>query len=73
MAEKKPVKVLKKSEGMVDELFSEVQGEINDDTVKAAKVKIKGLLVERAKAKKILDNYDRQIEELKLQIEQELG
>ena len=57
----------------IDELFSEVQEEINEDSKKKAKAKIKNLLEQKIKTERILHNIDRQIEDLKLQISQELG
>lgn len=66
------IKPVKKSE-MVDGLFDEVQEEINEDIVKDAKLKIKELLQQRVKAEKVLNNLDRQIQDLKLRISQDLG
>ncbi len=66
------IKVVKK-ESLVDGLFEEVQDEINEDVVKDAKIKIKELLQQRLKAEKVLKNLDRQIDDLKLKINQELA
>lgn len=56
----------------IDELFVEVQDELNEDMIKDAKIKIKDLLLQKAKTEKILGNISRQIDELKLQIKQDL-
>ncbi len=70
MADK--IKPIKKNE-IVDELFDEVQDDINDDIKKDAKRKIKDLLKQKVCAEKVLKNIDRQIVDLKLQINHELG
>lgn len=72
--EKKNLKEVKCGKGeRIDGLFNEVQDEINEDLIKDAKIKIKDLLLQRSKTERILSNLDRQIDELKLQITQELG
>jgi len=62
-----------KNKDMIESLFNDVQEEINEDLVKNAKFKIKDLLLQKAKTQRILSNLDRQIDELKLQIKQELS
>lgn len=73
MAEKiiKKVDNTKKNE-LVDELFEEVRAEVNEDEIKTAKLQIKNLLQQKAKAEKVVKNIDRQIEDLKLKIAGEL-
>lgn len=66
-------KVKNKKATTIKELFEEAQEEINEETVKAAKIKIKDLLNQRTKAQKVVANLDRQIDDLKLQISQDLG
>lgn len=66
-------KVKSKKATAIEELFEEAQEEINEETVKAAKIKIKDLLNQRTKAQKVVANLDRQIDDLKLQISQDLG
>lgn len=58
--------------GMVEDLFNEVQEEVNEDVVKEAKIQIKSLLQQKIKAEKVVSNIDRQIEEMKLKISQDL-
>ena len=70
MSEK--IKPIKKTE-VVNELFDEAQKEINEKVKKEAREKIKTLLLQKTSAERVLKNIDRQIEDLKLQINHELG
>lgn len=56
----------------VDGLFKEVQAEVNQEALDKAKIQIKDLLRQKANAEKVVANIDRQIEELKLKLSQEL-
>ena len=56
----------------VDDLFNDVQKELNEDIRTKAKAKIKTLLLQKISAEKVLGNIDRQIDDLRLQIKQEL-
>lgn len=73
MAEKIVKEVPNKKGSMIDDLFDEVKDELNEDVIKAAKIKIKTLLEQKMKAEKVVKNLDRQIDDLRLQISQELG
>lgn len=57
--------------GLINDLFDEVQDEINEDIIKEAKLKIKALLQQKVKIEKLMQNTNRQIDDLKLQINQE--
>ena len=66
------IEKIKKDALTVDGLFKEVQAEVNQEVIDKAKVQIKDLLRQKASAEKVVANIDRQIEELKFKLSQEL-
>lgn len=62
-----------KSRKDVDDLFTESENELKEEIIKAAKGRIKNLLRVKAKAENVVNNVNREISELKLEIEHELG
>ena len=66
------IEKIKKDVPTVDGLFKEVQAEVNQEAFDKARVQIKDLLRQKANAEKVVANIDRQIEELKFKLSQEL-
>jgi len=60
-------------ESNVDKLFDEAREEVEEKVKKDAKTKIKALLQQRITATKVLKNIDRQIDDLRIKIAQDLG
>ena len=61
------------SENPVDELLGLVESELKDATVKEYQRKFKGLVQQLRSAKKVVANYQREIDLLKMEMRQEMS
>lgn len=68
----KSVSPIKTTAQRVDDLVNDARKDITNESTEKLKARVKSLLIERTKAAKVLANLDREIDELKLEIAQEL-
>jgi len=59
-------------ENLVNDIFNEAKADIADERLKELKIRVKAKLEQRAKAQLVVDNIDREIEEMKLEVAQVL-